>query len=160
MKAIYYNTECGPFTMYVLDVPDAEHDSFLEAVDASDYPMPTADVIIMDGETIVDQWNPLAGAQNDAIFTGIPRGLDVIAASMRKPLGDNVIRMPLREVEIVSWDEEIVANDTKPICTGCDGSGWQTEDNEGFICDVCDRACCCATNRAECCVHQEWKDGL
>jgi hypothetical protein len=43
--------------------------------------------------------------------------------------------------------------DKKQPCKHCDGSGWQTGENEGFICDFCDNACCCETNRAKCCVH-------
>jgi len=41
-------------------------------------------------------------------------------------------------------------------CEGCDGSGWQTGENEGCICDYCDVACVCVDkpyDNSECCVH-------
>lgn len=37
---------------------------------------------------------------------------------------------------------------------GCNNTGWQSGDNEGFICDVCDRACTCGV-KAPCFVHQK-----
>lgn len=35
---------------------------------------------------------------------------------------------------------------------GCNNTGYQTGDNEGFICEVCDRACSCP--ETNCLVHQ------
>lgn len=39
---------------------------------------------------------------------------------------------------------------------GCENTGWQLGDNEGFICDVCDRACSCKNvDSYDCClIHQ------
>lgn len=38
---------------------------------------------------------------------------------------------------------------------GCNNTGWQTGDNEGFICDLCDRACICDGYRDPLCpIHQ------
>ena len=39
---------------------------------------------------------------------------------------------------------------------GCNNTGWQSGDNEGFICDLCDRACVCdERGRApQCLIHQ------
>jgi hypothetical protein len=42
----------------------------------------------------------------------------------------------------------------KKECNGCDGSGWQSGDNKGFICDFCDKACCCDIDPDECLVHR------
>src|SRR5574338_916106 len=39
---------------------------------------------------------------------------------------------------------------------GCNNTGWQEGENEGFICDVCDRACICgsdSTRNKNCLVH-------
>ena len=53
------------------------------------------------------------------------------------------------------YEREWCAAGRVPICAGCDGSGWQKGENEGFICDVCDRACVCRASRnPECLVHQ------
>lgn len=42
---------------------------------------------------------------------------------------------------------------------GCNNTGWQTGDNEGFICDLCDRSCTCDEYRnPECPVHQGYYD--
>jgi hypothetical protein len=40
---------------------------------------------------------------------------------------------------------------------GCNNTGWQSGDNEGFICDLCDRACVCGGGFANptCLVHQQ-----
>jgi 8-oxo-dGTP diphosphatase len=39
---------------------------------------------------------------------------------------------------------------------GCNNTGWLREDNEGFICDYCDRACTCDARGKDpkCYVHQ------
>jgi hypothetical protein len=42
-------------------------------------------------------------------------------------------------------------------CKGCDGSGWQNGDNEGFICNYCDAACSCKDNPNTCLVHIDVK---
>jgi hypothetical protein len=67
MMAFYYNTDSGPFHMYCLSVKDAEHHSFLEAIENEQYPFPSGDVIIMDGEEIIDQFVP-NGEQNQDLF--------------------------------------------------------------------------------------------
>ena len=69
MIAVYYCTGSGPFTMYSVDVEDADHGAFLDLLEAHDeYPFPTADVLFIENELIVDQWNPIACAQNKDIF--------------------------------------------------------------------------------------------
>lgn len=43
------------------------------------------------------------------------------------------------------------------LCSGgCHNTGWQNGDNEGFICNFCDRACVCnaANGTGMCYVHQ------
>jgi hypothetical protein len=69
MIAVYYCRNATPFTMYVLNVKDADHGAFLDALEANeDYPFPTADVLFIENDEIVDQWNPIVGEQNQDIF--------------------------------------------------------------------------------------------
>ncbi len=70
MIAVYYYDNDTPFQMYVLKLTDepGEHHKFLEELEKSGYPFPTADVLFIESDKVVDQWNPSAGAQR---FEGI-----------------------------------------------------------------------------------------
>lgn len=67
MMAFYYNNDSGPFHMYCLKVKDAEYHSFFQAIENESYPFPSGDVIIMDGEDLIDQFFP-GGEQNERVF--------------------------------------------------------------------------------------------
>lgn len=69
MIAVYYVDGSTPFGMYVLEVPgNGEHHEFLEALEKSEYPFPTSDVIILDGEKVIDQFDPYSFKQNMEVF--------------------------------------------------------------------------------------------
>lgn len=43
-----------PFTLYVLDIAEATEESFYEALkEHEEYPHPTSDVVILDGDRVV-----------------------------------------------------------------------------------------------------------
>lgn len=57
MIAVFYDQSATPYTMYVLEVEDADHSKFLDALEKSEYPFPTADVLFLENDKVVDQWN-------------------------------------------------------------------------------------------------------
>lgn len=59
MIAVYYNEAAGPYKIYVLDVPNAEHHDFLKSLELSGYPFPSADVVFIENDKVVDSWHPL-----------------------------------------------------------------------------------------------------
>jgi len=70
MIAVYYNADSSPFTMYVLELTDepGEHHKFLEELEKAGYPLPTADVLFIENEKLVDQFNLYEGLQNEDLF--------------------------------------------------------------------------------------------
>jgi hypothetical protein len=62
----------------------------------------------------------------------------------------------LAYVRIVQVKSEIIDNVySGSECKGCDGSGWQSGNNEGFICNSCDAACSCKkTGKINCVIHK------
>jgi hypothetical protein len=65
MIAVYYDTSSSPFTMYVLPNQTGEHHDFLEDLERAQYPFPSADVLFIENDEVVDQWCPLLGLQKD-----------------------------------------------------------------------------------------------
>lgn len=49
MIAVYYNTNSTPYTMYTLDVVDDTITSFMQAVRENAYPLPSAEVLLLEG---------------------------------------------------------------------------------------------------------------
>lgn len=48
---------------------------------------------------------------------------------------------------------EVIQTSTS-TCRGCDGSGWQSGDKAGVLCDYCNAACpLCATDPSKCQTH-------
>lgn len=67
MVAVYYYEEANPFRMYVLDVENADHEKFLKLlVEKEEYPFPTADVVFIEGDKVIDQWSPSQGIQKSS----------------------------------------------------------------------------------------------
>lgn len=61
----------------------------------------------------------------------------------------------LAYVEIKKIETEIVEDVYSGACKGCDGSGWQSGEKEGFLCNLCEGACSCKkTGRENCIIHK------
>lgn len=61
MIAVYYYDGSAPFTLMVLEVADKTKDAFVKAMIGNDpenqeYPTPSADIIILEGENVVAQF--------------------------------------------------------------------------------------------------------
>lgn len=39
---------------------------------------------------------------------------------------------------------------------GCHNTGWLDGEDEGFLCNICDRACTCRFSESSCCIHRGW----
>lgn len=61
MIAVYYDTTATPFTIYVLKVTDADHQNFLDTLETTAHPFPSSDVVFIQNERVVHQWNPSTG---------------------------------------------------------------------------------------------------
>jgi len=55
MIAVYYAADAGPYTMYSLDVTSYSDKDFISAVEALQYPMPSADIIFLEGNKVINQ---------------------------------------------------------------------------------------------------------
>jgi hypothetical protein len=55
--AVYYNLDSGPYTMYSLEVPSLEHHEIMKAIDQAGYPMPTADILLIENGKVIDQFS-------------------------------------------------------------------------------------------------------
>lgn len=55
MIAIYYVCDASPYTIYSLDVKSDSDNDFLDAIHYLEYPMPSADIIFLEGNVIITQ---------------------------------------------------------------------------------------------------------
>lgn len=59
MIAVYYNTSSAPYSMFVIDIVDSEHHTFLDTLEKENYPYPEegSDVLFIENERVIDQFN-------------------------------------------------------------------------------------------------------
>jgi len=58
MVAVYYYNHSSPYGMYVVDVEGSDEEDFYRFLDEhEEYPHPTSDVVILDGDKVVNQFH-------------------------------------------------------------------------------------------------------
>ncbi len=57
MIAVYYVASASPCTMFVVKVEDDQYHKFIETLSKEDLPMPDGEVIFIENENVVNEWN-------------------------------------------------------------------------------------------------------
>lgn len=57
MIAVYYVESASPRTMFVVKVKNDQYHEFLETLEKEDLPMPDAEVLFIENENVVNEWN-------------------------------------------------------------------------------------------------------
>lgn len=67
MIAVYYASSI-PFSMFTINVEDDDIGKFLDVLAKSEFPFPESDVIFIENDKVVNQWDPFTGEHNESLF--------------------------------------------------------------------------------------------